>query len=226
MHLVARARHVVARRPWLYWLVVVALAGGVGLITAGAVAEIDDARRSWGETRPVLVASRTSPRRCTRRPDRACGRVRCRCSPTTPSTARRPDAVARQHVAAGEVLVDADVVSGSAARGADPRRLARRPGRRGRAVGSRCRRSRRGRQRRSGARRRRRGRRPRRQRADRRRAGRTRRRAWRTPRRAASWCCSCCPDDARASERSDHEAVSPDTRRPPGSGPRTPSATR
>ena len=44
MHLVARARHVVARRPWLYWLVVVALAGGVGLITAGAVAGIDDAR--------------------------------------------------------------------------------------------------------------------------------------------------------------------------------------
>ena len=43
MHLVARARHVVARRPWLYWLVVVALAGCGALITAGAVAGIDDA---------------------------------------------------------------------------------------------------------------------------------------------------------------------------------------
>ena len=113
MRLIARARHVVARRPWLYWLVVVALAGGVGLITAGAVAEIDDARRSWGETRPVLVASRSL------NPGEALeGRtdVQSRPIPMVPDDAierTAPGAVARQHVAAGEVLVDADVVSGS-----------------------------------------------------------------------------------------------------------------
>jgi hypothetical protein len=113
MHLVARARHVVARRPWLYWLVVTALAGCAALITAGAVAGIDDARRSWGEARAVLVASTDlSPG------DLLTGRttLRPRPLPMLPEDAidtTTPDAIARQHVAAGEVLVDADVASGT-----------------------------------------------------------------------------------------------------------------
>ena len=113
MHLVARARHVVARRPWLYWLVVVALAGCGALITAGAVAGIDDARRAWGETRTVLVASTDlGPG------DALAGRteLRPRPVPMVPEDAidrATPDAVARQHVAAGEVLVGVDVASGT-----------------------------------------------------------------------------------------------------------------
>ena len=113
MHLLARARHVVARRPWLYWLVVVVLAGGGALITAGAVAGIDDARRSWGETRPVLVATTDLDPG-----DALVGRteLRPRPVPMLPEDAidrATPDAVTRQHVAAGEVLVDADVASGT-----------------------------------------------------------------------------------------------------------------
>jgi len=113
MHLVARARHVVARRPWLYWLVVVAFAGCGALITAGAVAGIDDARRAWGETRTVLVASTDlGPG------DALAGRteLRPRPVPMVPEDAidrATPDAVARQHVAAGEVLVGVDVASGT-----------------------------------------------------------------------------------------------------------------
>ena len=113
MHLVARARHVVARRPWLYWLVVVVLAGCGALITAGAVAGIDDARRSWGETHQVLVATTDLDPG-----DALVGRteLRPRPVPMLPDDAidrATPDAVARQHVAAGEVLVDADVASGN-----------------------------------------------------------------------------------------------------------------
>ena len=50
MNPVARARHVLARRPWLYWSAVlvarrVSPAGSV----ADAAAGVDDARRAWGD---------------------------------------------------------------------------------------------------------------------------------------------------------------------------------
>ncbi len=57
MSLVARGRYVLARRPWLYWLGVAILAGGCGLVVADAAAGVDGARRSWGETRAVVVAT-------------------------------------------------------------------------------------------------------------------------------------------------------------------------
>ena len=207
MRLIARARHVVARRPWLYWLVVVALAGGVGLITAGAVAEIDDARRSWGETRPVLVASRSL------NPGEALeGRtdVQSRPIPMVPDDAierMAPGAVARQHVAAGEVLVDADVVSGSLPAALIPAGWRGVPVAEavpsGAGVGDRVAVA--ARERSSP---------PTAWSSATPTAGRSSpfrpgtHRAWRTPRRAASWCCSCSPDP-----------VSPGTRRRPGSGP-------
>ena len=56
MDVAARARLVLARRPWIYWLIVVALAGSVALYTNGRLAAIDDARDEWGRTRVVLVA--------------------------------------------------------------------------------------------------------------------------------------------------------------------------
>ena len=114
MHPVARVRHVFARRPWLYWAVVVAIASGAALLTADAVAGVDEARRSWGATREVIVATvdiapgqplagRTAPRP--------------RPGPTVPGRAlvtAASGAVARQHVVAGEVLVDTDVAAGAA----------------------------------------------------------------------------------------------------------------
>ncbi len=57
MHVAARTRLALARRPWLYWLIVAVLAAMIALVVRGRVAELDDARRSWGDTRPVLVAS-------------------------------------------------------------------------------------------------------------------------------------------------------------------------
>ncbi len=57
MHVAARARLALARRPWLYWLIVAALASVIALVVQGQVTDLDDARRSWGDTRPVLVAA-------------------------------------------------------------------------------------------------------------------------------------------------------------------------
>ena len=52
MNPLARVRHVLARRPWLYWLGVAAVAGAIGLVALRAAAAVDDARRRWGETQP------------------------------------------------------------------------------------------------------------------------------------------------------------------------------
>ncbi len=57
MHVAARARLVFARRPWLYWLIVAVLAAMIALVVRGRVVELDEARRSWGDTRRVLVAA-------------------------------------------------------------------------------------------------------------------------------------------------------------------------
>ena len=57
MNVVARLRHVLARRPWLYWTGVALLAIGVGAVVASAAATVDEARRAWGEPRSVVVAT-------------------------------------------------------------------------------------------------------------------------------------------------------------------------
>ncbi len=111
MNPLARARHVLARRPWLYWSAVVALATGAGLVAAHAAAAVDDARRQWGATREVLVATaELAPG------DALAGRVevRSRPGPMIPSgavTTVGPEAHARQHVEAGEILVGPDVAA-------------------------------------------------------------------------------------------------------------------
>ena len=56
MHVAARTRLVLARRPWLYWLGVVILAAVLAAFVHGSIAALDDARQGWGETRRVLVA--------------------------------------------------------------------------------------------------------------------------------------------------------------------------
>jgi hypothetical protein len=112
MHPVARLRHVLARRPWLYWSAVTLLAAGVAVAAASAVAGVDDARRAWGATRSVVVAvAELAPG------DLLIGRTEVRPHPAPmvpPSalTAVPAAAVARQRVAAGEVLVELDVVAG------------------------------------------------------------------------------------------------------------------
>ena len=114
MNVVARLRHVLARRPWLYWIGVALLAIGVGAVVASAAATVDDARRAWGEPRSVVVAT------ADLEPGDALAastETRDLPAPMTPdaalATAPR-GAVARQHITAGEVVVAADVTASAA----------------------------------------------------------------------------------------------------------------
>ena len=107
MHDAARVRLTLARRPWAYWLIVAALAAVPALAVQGHLARLDEARRSWDETRPVLVAAtalgpgdqilaNTVDLPLALLPDGALGEL--------PEGARL-----RQRVADGEVLTELDI---------------------------------------------------------------------------------------------------------------------
>ncbi|MET0459660.1 MAG: hypothetical protein ABW195_10450 [Ilumatobacteraceae bacterium] len=110
MNPVARARHVLARRPWLYWSAVLVLAAAAGGAVTAAAAGVDEARQAGGPTPDLLVATvdiapgdELAPRT----------EVRARPLPVVPDAtigSLPPGATARQHVAAGEALVTVDVV--------------------------------------------------------------------------------------------------------------------
>jgi hypothetical protein len=111
MNPVARVRHVLARRPWLYWLAVAVLAAIAGLVVADAASGVDAARRAWGTTRSVVVAA----------VDVAPGtdlegvtEVRSLPAPMVPAgaVAELPvEATARQVLAAGEIVMTHDVAA-------------------------------------------------------------------------------------------------------------------
>lgn len=98
-----------ARRPWIGRLVVAALAlvAGSGVLRAEQRAE--SARAAWGDTVDVLVADvDIGPGD----PLQGAVSTRSRPQPLVPPTALRdapPGAVARQRIAAGELLVATDV---------------------------------------------------------------------------------------------------------------------
>ena len=58
MHVAARARLVLARRPWVYWAVVATFAALAVVAVEDQLASIDAERNRWGTTRQVLVARR------------------------------------------------------------------------------------------------------------------------------------------------------------------------
>ena len=111
MHPAARSRLFLARRPWLYWAAVVALLGVVALSVHGRLLALDDARRSWGETRAVVVAV----------DDADAGEVPAVTvvhAPVAlvPARAIAPDELmgpVRRAVGEGEIVVRADLASGS-----------------------------------------------------------------------------------------------------------------
>lgn len=113
MSVLATVRHRLARSPWIYWAVIGALALLAGVAVANATSGVEAARRSWGDTRAVYVADAdVAPG------DLLAERVERRDlpAPMVPDAAVAGidgAAVARQHVAAGEVIVDADVAAGA-----------------------------------------------------------------------------------------------------------------
>ena len=107
MHQLAWVRLMVARHPWTYWLAVTVLAGAVGVSAARAVERVDATRRSWGGQQPVWTATDAiepgQPITAERR-DFPSAVVPAAAVLDMPS-----DAIARQHVTAGEIVTEADV---------------------------------------------------------------------------------------------------------------------
>ena len=58
MRQLAMVRRVLARRPWIYWTVVAAVAAAGAIATASVLGAVDDERSRWGDTAVVLVATR------------------------------------------------------------------------------------------------------------------------------------------------------------------------
>ena len=111
MHVVARARLVLARRPWVYWAVVATLAALAAAAVHGEMTSIAAERDRWGSTRTVLVARhRLEPGDPVAADlvDLPTAAVPDSALDTIPNGAR-----VRQRVAAGEVLTGLDVTGRS-----------------------------------------------------------------------------------------------------------------
>jgi Flp pilus assembly protein CpaB len=107
VHLLPRIRLLVARRPWIYWLAIVTVAGIAGLATARALAAVASARQSWGEQSTVWVATADI---AAGQPIHAESRRVPRAVVPTNAVATLPaHPVARQHLGTGEMITSADV---------------------------------------------------------------------------------------------------------------------
>lgn len=104
-----RLRRLLVRRPWIHWALVVAAGTGAAATALDHADRVDAARRSWGETATVHVAATTleagDPVRTTATeiPSALVGDHVARAS-------ELDGAVARQRIAAGEIVSSVDVV--------------------------------------------------------------------------------------------------------------------
>lgn len=107
----AAIRLALARRPWIRWLVVTAIALGAGWSVFDQLEGVDDARRSWGESRTVLVAAHEhapGEQLVTER-----RRLPLAAVPAAALSEVDHGETARQRIGAGEVLTSADVDHGA-----------------------------------------------------------------------------------------------------------------
>jgi hypothetical protein len=111
MHVAARARLVLARRPWIHWTAVGLLAAVAAITVHAQLDALARTRDDWGTTRPVLVArdaagpgegvsARTVQLPVAMLPDGALEEW-------------PPGATLQRRVGAGEVLTDLDVSVGA-----------------------------------------------------------------------------------------------------------------
>jgi len=107
MHIAVRARLVVARHPWVYWAACVLIAALAAMLVGRYASALDEARRSWGTSRRVIVANA----------DHLPGEPLDAESTTMPLAVLpsgaiqsfEPGAIVRQRVTAGEIVVEADL---------------------------------------------------------------------------------------------------------------------
>jgi hypothetical protein len=109
MHVASRVRHVLARRPWIYWAAVALLAALAATVVRGEMNSIAAERGRWGTARTVMVASRSHEPGDPVAADPAA--VPLAALPDRALSEIPAGAVVRQRVAAGEVLTELDVSS-------------------------------------------------------------------------------------------------------------------
>jgi translation initiation factor IF-2 len=115
MHVAVRARHVLARRPWIYWLCVAGLAAIVAVAVDDRLDAIEQERSRWGATRTVLVADgalEAGDSVVARRVELPLAAL-----PDATLSELTPDARMRQRATDGEVLTSFDVTSRPGAAG-------------------------------------------------------------------------------------------------------------
>lgn len=104
-----RLRRLVARRPWIHWAAVAAFALAAAGVVYRAAADVEATRRTWGTTRPVLVADGDHA------PGDPIDAVRVDLPvamiPAAALDDVPPDARARQRITDGEPVVAADVTA-------------------------------------------------------------------------------------------------------------------
>lgn len=115
MHVAARARLVLARRPWVYWAVVATFAALAVVAVENQMASVDAERNGWGTTRQVLVARRHHEPGDLLMADLV--ELPVAALPTDALVDASASGRVRQRVAAGEVLTAVDIadVAGPAA---------------------------------------------------------------------------------------------------------------
>lgn len=113
MSVLAQLRRLVARRPWLYWAAVGALALLVGVLVSQATSQVEAAKEAWGETRGALVAiAEVQPGE----PVAGATELRQLPTPMVPEGAvseLEPGATATQRIAPGEIVMAHDVAATS-----------------------------------------------------------------------------------------------------------------
>jgi hypothetical protein len=109
MHITVKMRRVLARHPWIFWVVCLAFALAAAVIVSRYVTALDEAARDLGTTRTVIIATADQPPGVplqSRRVDMPVGLV-----PSGAVESADPDSILRQRVTAGEVVVSADLAT-------------------------------------------------------------------------------------------------------------------
>ncbi len=109
MSLLPRLRMAFARRPWLYWLIVGSCAVAVWLSVTSTQAEVTQERDAWGTTRKVWVAD--TPVAAGEVVRVTAFKYPIAMVPPSAVSTLTADAVAARSIAAGEVVVAADLAA-------------------------------------------------------------------------------------------------------------------
>ena len=113
MHLAVTARRVLARHPWIFWVVCLAIAAAAASLVTGYVSALDQARRDLGRdpNRPRRRRRSSARRGTPGTPGGHAAHRACHPTPSIRTTASVDEALVRQRVSIGEVVVAADLAT-------------------------------------------------------------------------------------------------------------------